>query len=187
MSKLLNSCKLLGCDRGTPVLETIAKFKDLTKNVKPDTQAFKRFQDARNDVIQAHLEKELTENGKFIIPPIPNACTECKGTGRKYKLQYKPVTIKCANCNNGINIHLCSYCDKDPNCPYCKGEGKYEVKCTTCKGKGEIKKFFKTGKFHEAHNCLQCGGSGEQSKKKQPKKETKLHNPVLTQRIMINE
>jgi DnaJ-class molecular chaperone len=45
-------------------------------------------------------------------------------------------------------------------CKHCKGEGRAQVRCAKCFGRGEVRKFVITPDIEGTTKCDRCGGVG---------------------------
>jgi len=151
-------------------------------------KAIKTLAETKAEMIQELVDKSVIDSGKFIIPEIADACTDCHGTGRLYKLKRLVKEEDCPACDHGVYRVPCKVCHgsgrwikkefkltRNLKCKACDGTGKYGKRCFRCHGSGKLKTFQKTG-VESFTKCQSCEGLG--FPKLMGKKAT--FNPVIS-------
>jgi DnaJ-class molecular chaperone len=135
-------------------------------------KAIKTLAEQKADMIQTLVDKSVAATGKFIVPDIQDACPDCHGTGRLYKLKRLVKEEDCPACEKGVFKVPCKVCHgsgrwikkefkltRNVECRACQGTGKYGKRCFRCHGSGKVKTFQKIG-VESFTKCQTCDGYG---------------------------
>lgn len=128
--------------------------------------------ETKAEMIQELVDKSVIADGKFIIPDIQDACPDCHGTGRLYKLKRLVKEEECPACDKGVFRVPCKVCHGsgryvkkefrlsfNVQCRACQGTGKFGKRCFRCHGSGKLKTFQKIG-VESFTKCQSCEGFG---------------------------